>query len=387
MKKCPFCDEMIDDGLSVCPICGEELGETSPPKQESVMEESDVVEKRECPICGEMIDAHLDVCDICGEPTHFHDVQEEPTEVPEIIEETESITSIEEAEPVTTVKQDNPVAPVERPAVKQQLPEEGKKKSNRSFIIGLLALLLLAICGLLYLLFFKGDQEGKLLDGDDIELPMDSIQQDTVKGSSIQAVLDNMQSELNEDVIFVAKYPDEDRACMYYLFNGELFKYNALNGLEETVSVPMDSETDVVLFAEPVGDGEYIRIDMGNENMEHTAFYRLNTQTGKIVREKESEGPAEGQKPQGSPDMDGKNPGDMPPPPPTGGNNLQTKGNKNAGAQKQAPPPPAPKKVRPQQRAEEEVPPPPPSNGPGYRLEPINKGDIPKGNNNGGYHF
>ena len=361
MKKCPFCDEMIDDGLSVCPICGEELGETSPPKQESVIEESASTGKRECPICGEMIDAHLDVCDICGEPTHFHDAQESVEEIP--------------------------VVPVERPAVKQQLPEEGKKKSNRSFIIGLLALLLLAICGLLYLLFFKGNQERKLLDGDDIELPMDSIQQDTVKGSSIQAVLDNMQSELNEDVIFVAKYPDEDRACMYYLFNGELFKYNALNGLEETVSVPMDSETDVVLFAEPEGDGEYIRIDMGNENMEHTAFYRLNTQTGKIVRVKESEGPAEGPKPQGPPDMDGKNPGDMPPPPPTGGNNLQTKRNKNAGAQKQASPPSAPKKVRPQQRAEEDVPPPPPSNGPGYRLEPINKGDVPKGNNNGGYHF
>ena len=378
MKKCPFCDEMIDDGLSVCPICGEELGETSPPKQESVMEESAATGKRECPICGEMIDAHLDICDICGEPTHFHDVQEEPTEIPEIIEE---------AEPVTTVKQDNPVAPVEQPAVKQQLPEEGKKKSNRNFIIGLFALLLLAICGLLYLLFFKGDQEGKLLDGDDIEQPIDSIQQEPAKVKDLQALLDSVQSGLNEDVIFVAKYPDEDRACMYYLFNGELFKYNALNGTEETVSVPMDSETDVVLFAEPIGDGEYIRIDMANENMEHTAFYRLNTQTGKIVREKESEGPAEGQKPQGPPDMDGKNPGDMPPPPPTGGSTPQTKGDKNAGVQKQAPPPPAPKKVRPQRRAEEEVPPPPPSNGPGYRLEPINKGDIPKGNNNGGYHF
>ena len=365
MKKCPFCDEMIDDDLSVCPICGEELGETSPPKQESVMEESAATGKRECPICGEMIDAHLDICDICGEPTHFHDVQEEPTEVPEIIEETESITTIEEAEPVTTVKQDNPVAPVEQPAVKQLLPEEGKKKSNRNFMIGLIALLLLAICGLLYLLFFKGDQAGKLLDGDDIEQPIDSIQQEPAKVKDLQALLDSVQSELNEDVIFVAKYPDEDRACMYYLFNGELFKYNALNGTEETVSVPMDSETDVVLFAEPVGDGEYIRIDMGNENMEHTAFYRLNTQTGKIVREKEES---------------------TPPPPPPSSNELQSKDEKSTQAQKQVPPP-APKKVRPQQRAEEEVPPPPPSNGPGYRLEPINKGDIPKGNNNGGYHF
>ena len=403
MRKCPFCDEMIDDNATVCPICGEELTEDPSPEQEHVTEESDHTEMRECPICGEMIDAHFDVCDICGEPTHFHDVPEEPVEEPEIIEEVptevleketfeapeeviEETASLNTPDPVTTAEKVIPEQSVERPAVKQPLPEE-KKKSNRGYIIGLIALLLLAILGLLYLLFFKGDQAGKMWDGDDIELPMDSISQNPAKVKDIQALLDSIEREMNEEVVVVAKYPDEDRACMYYLFNGELFKYNALNGVEETVNVPMDEETDVVLFAEPEGDGQYIKIDMANENMEHTAFYRLNTQTGKILREKEKPTPDGGQEPQDPPVIDGKGQGEMPPPPPPGEDNPKTKAGKSASTQKQAPPPPARNKVRPQQRVEEDVPPPPPSNGPGYRLEPINKSDVPKGNNNGGYHF
>lgn len=410
MRKCPFCDEMIDDNATVCPICGEDLPKEPLPEHEHPTEELVDRDKRECPICGEMISAHLDVCDICGEPTHFHDVPEEPVEELEIAEETPELTKVVPAEvpeneaveapeetieetasfstpePVKTAEQVIPKQSVERPAVKTPFPEK-KKKSNRGFIIGIIVLLLLALLGLLYLMFFKGNSSGKLYDGDDIELPMDSISQDPAKVKDIQALLDSIEREMNEDVVVVAKYPDEDRACMYYLFNGELFKYNALNGVEETVNVPMDEETDVVLFAEPEGDGQYIKIDMANENMEHTAFYRLNTQTGKILREKKEPTPDGGQELQDPPVIDGKGQGEMPPPPPPGEDNPKTKAGKSASTQKQAPPPPARNKVRPQQRAEEEVPPPPPSNGPGYRLEPINKSDVPKSNNNGGYHF
>lgn len=411
MRKCPFCDEMIDDNATVCPICGEELKEDPSPEQEHVTEESDHTEMRECPICGEMIDAHFDVCDICGEPTHFHDVPEEPVEEPEVIEEISEIVeevptevlekesfeapqevieetaSLNTPDPVTTDEKVIPEQSVEQPAVKQPLPEE-KKKSNRGFIIGLIAFLLLAILGLLYLLFFKGGQAGKMWDGDDIELPMDSISQDPAKVKDIQALLDSIEREMNEDVVVVAKYPDEDRACLYYLFNGELFKYNALNGVEETVNVPMDEETDVVLFAEPEGDGQYIKIDMANENMEHTAFYRLNTQTGKILREKKEPTPKGGQEPQDPPVIDGKGQGEMPPPPPSGSGDIQAKGNKTGSTQKQTPAPSARNKQAVKKQSAEDVPPPPPpSNGPGYRLEPINKSDVPKSNNNGGYHF
>ena len=373
MKKCPFCDEMIDDNLTVCPICGEDLVET-PPEHEHVTEELVETEMRECPICGEMINAHLDVCDICGEPTHFHDVQEVTAEEPVMTEET----------PVSA--EEIPVAPVERPAVKQQLPKE-KKKTNRNYLIGLIVLLLLCLLGLLYLLFFKGDPSDKATDDTAIEQSADTVSQDPAKMGSLQALLDSVEREMNEDVVMVAKYPDEDRACLYYLFNGELFKYNALNGTEETVNVPMDAETDVVLFAEQEGNSEYIKIDMANENMEHTAFYRLNTMTGKILRVKEEPMPHGAQEAQNPPTVDGKGPGEMPPPPPPGSDDIKVKGSKTSSSQKQVPTPAARNKVRSEQKAEEDVPPPPPSNGPGYRLEPINKGDIPKGNNNGGYHF
>ena len=396
MKKCPYCEELIDDNASVCPICGEELTESQPSEQANVTDTPLEKELRECPICGEMISSDLDICDICGEPTHFHDIAESPVEyaeshqdesVPNV--ETPAVTPVpltdampeQETEVVPgTIVEEVPVPPVMQHEQRQY--QQMEKKSTRNLFIVLLALLILALLGVLYFLFFTGDQAGKMKDGDELVHPMDTIPQDPAKVKDIQAQLDSLERQMNEDVVVVAKYPDGDRACMYYLFNGELFKYDALNGTEETVSVPMDAETDIVSFAEPEGDGQYIKIDMANENMEHTASYHLNTLTGKILREKEG-----GPKPQEPPAVDNNNPREMPPPPPMGGKEPNTKGAKGAGAQEQAPPPPARNKVRQEQRPEEDVPPPPPSNGPGYRLEPINKGDIPNGNNNGGYHF
>ena len=54
-KRCPYCNEIIDSNLTICPICCEKLPEGI---------------KREeyhCPFCNEIIDKNVEVCPICDE--------------------------------------------------------------------------------------------------------------------------------------------------------------------------------------------------------------------------------------------------------------------------------------------------------------------------------
>ena len=52
MIKCKYCNEMIDENSTICPVCGEALQETT---------------KISCPYCNELIDSGLTDCPICGE--------------------------------------------------------------------------------------------------------------------------------------------------------------------------------------------------------------------------------------------------------------------------------------------------------------------------------
>lgn len=54
-KRCPYCNEIIDSNLIICPICCETLPDD--------IEQ----EKYHCPFCNEIIDKNVDVCPICDE--------------------------------------------------------------------------------------------------------------------------------------------------------------------------------------------------------------------------------------------------------------------------------------------------------------------------------
>ena len=54
-KRCPYCNEIIDSNLTICPICCETLPNDT--KQEEY----------HCPFCNEIIDKNVDVCPICDE--------------------------------------------------------------------------------------------------------------------------------------------------------------------------------------------------------------------------------------------------------------------------------------------------------------------------------
>ena len=69
--------------------------------------------------------------------------------------------------------------------------------------------------------------------------------------------------------------------------------------------------------AEKEDDDTYLRIDMGDKNMKHTAYYRLNTQTGSLIRVKENTASTD-TKQEPAPIPNRQRPDDMPPPPPDG---------------------------------------------------------------------
>lgn len=97
-KRCPICDELIDEHAKVCPYCDEKTGF----EQES--------SKTSCPICGELISEDADICPFCGEDivqqtneenaeNEIEPIEQEPVSEPN--EDTEAISEIElEAEQI-----------------------------------------------------------------------------------------------------------------------------------------------------------------------------------------------------------------------------------------------------------------------------------------------
>ena len=97
MKRCPICDELIEEHLQVCPYCDEETGF-----------EPETISKKECPVCGELIDEALTICPVCGEDI-TPQVNSEHT-LKSVVDETEHVQELEkELEPITINKKECPI--------------------------------------------------------------------------------------------------------------------------------------------------------------------------------------------------------------------------------------------------------------------------------------
>ena len=347
-KECPICGEMIDTHLSVCPICGEYIGAPQPvvtPKPEPV------AVPKPAPVVVPPPQPELEPEPIMPEPEPVFVTTRKPESEPEpIMPEPEPVfvtTRKPEPEPEPIMLEPEPVvapkpepapvvepkpAPTPEPEVKSagtpippitptprsSYQEEPPRKNNLlKYILGLLALLLIACIGALcYLFFFKGDKPNE--PQKDIATKQDtpSDPSSATGVMSTEEILDSVANDLADDVGLVAIYPDEDRACLYYIFNGELYKYSASNNETETLTIPVDEETDAVMNAEKEDDDTYLRIDMGDKNMKHTAYYRLNTQTGSLIRVKENTASTfNNPEPAPAPNPNRQRPDDMPPPP------------------------------------------------------------------------
>ena len=437
-KSCPICGEMIDAHLTVCPICGEYIGAPQPvvePQPEPVVlpEPELEVATRPTPVVvpppipepqpepvvmpePEPVVATRPTPVVVPEP----EVMPEPVVMPEpepVVTPNPEPVAASQPEPVVTPTpkpepQPEPVtefgpAPTPEPEVKSagtpippinptprnSYQDESPRKNNwLKYILGLLALLLIAAIGVLcYLLFFKGDKSN--------DPNKEDAKQETVAPSSAarvmstEEILDSVANELSDEVGLVAIYPDEDRACLYYIFNGELYKYSASNNETETLTIPVDEETDAVMNAEKEEDDTYLRIDMGDNNMKHTASYRLNTQTGSLIRVKENTAPAVTNQESAPEPYSNKRqrPDDMPPPPPDGrgpGSRGYREPRTIDGQRPDRPHRGWRDENRQAPQRNEEVAP-PNSNSSGFHFEPSNgqSGNRNQSGNNSGIHF
>ena len=133
-KACPVCGELIDETLLVCPVCGEDISPqtNSEHAPESVLEElepvrepePETIRKKACPVCGELIDEALIVCPICGEditPQTSSDqapeVAEEPVVILQPTLEVEPEPIVEEPQPVQEPEQEPEPEVAQEPVV------------------------------------------------------------------------------------------------------------------------------------------------------------------------------------------------------------------------------------------------------------------------------
>ncbi len=93
MKRCPVCAELLADGLTTCPYCGEILETNATPTNDSPTPPPPTpnIGMTQCPICGESIPTGLTTCPICGEAIEKPIPQETPSPVP----------PVKEAEPIS----------------------------------------------------------------------------------------------------------------------------------------------------------------------------------------------------------------------------------------------------------------------------------------------
>ena len=93
MKRCPVCAELLADGLTTCPYCGEILETNATPTNDSPTPPPPTpnVGMTQCPICGESIPTGLTTCPICGEAIEKPIPQETLSPVP----------PVKEAEPIS----------------------------------------------------------------------------------------------------------------------------------------------------------------------------------------------------------------------------------------------------------------------------------------------
>ena len=82
MTQCPICGESIPTGLTTCPICGEAIEKPIPqetPSPVPPVKEVEPISKprggsgemRTCPVCGEQVSSDLTTCPYCSEPINF----------------------------------------------------------------------------------------------------------------------------------------------------------------------------------------------------------------------------------------------------------------------------------------------------------------------------
>ncbi|MBO4851942.1 MAG: hypothetical protein J5529_13735 [Prevotella sp.] len=190
---------------------------------------------KKCPACGRPIFHHAQVCPYCKCETHFTSVDEE----------TPPPTAVEEEPPTPPTTEEEP-APVEaeehkhdeshlghyidhlkrdKEKVKKEYNKKIKSKySGSTILIGSVIILLSLIVLGLYIAVQSMEQKTFSLSG-------------TVD-NTMKEVLDSVESKLYQSSTIVAKFPDREKHCLYYLQDSHLRIFDAKDKSDREIDIP-----------------------------------------------------------------------------------------------------------------------------------------------------
>lgn len=241
---------------------------------------------RKCPACGREIFMHAQVCPYCKAETHFTSIDEEPQ--PEDIDEEATISEPDDVEEQSTTdgqeegKLGKYIGHLKKD--KEKVKEEYQKKIKSKYsgstilIVSVIFLLSLIVLGL-YIAVRSMEQKTFSLSG-------------TVD-NTMKEVLDSVESKLYQSSTIVAKFPDREKHCMYYLQDSHLFVYDAKNNTNKEINLPelnakaiVDFNGSGVLNAYLSTNKKYVII-IASRNAANTEFglYRLGTDPDNLMLE------------------------------------------------------------------------------------------------------
>ena len=251
---------------------------------------------KKCPACGREIFMHVQVCPYCKSETHFTAVDEE-TPPPVIEKETAYDESMADSEELPQEEQAPPVDEGHKHSEshlgqyidhlkrdKEKMKKEYNKKIKSKYsgstilIVSVIAILSIIVLGL-YIAVQSMEQKTFSLSG-------------TVD-NSLKEVLDSVESKLYQNSTIVAKFPDREKHCLYYLQDSHLRIYDAKDNSDKEIDIPalnakaiVDYNGSGVLSAYLSTNKKFVII-IASRNAGNTEFglYRLTTDPDNSVLE------------------------------------------------------------------------------------------------------
>ena len=341
-RACPFCGELIDAEAAVCPYCGEDVKAEAASAQKACPFCGELINANAvvCPICGESLVPQPEpepVPEPIPEPTPVPEPEPIPEPEPEPIPEPE-ITPIPEPEPEPVPEPEpEPIqVPIPEP-VSEPIPEPepisvpapeptpapepvkvapsaptppstpkptpkpaAKPKNGANLLVGLIAMLLVVggIAGGVYYFLFASKAPKPEDPNSDQPVVVQTISTTDEAADDVPPVETTDVSEDSEDIDLtvpalldsiksmlpsvkgqlVASFPDDSRACLYYVANKKIFCYDARQNMSAPLPIKHKGIRMDILSARLLGNGSALQIQAKDiEGKQHTVIWNTMT--------------------------------------------------------------------------------------------------------------
>ncbi|MBO4822035.1 MAG: hypothetical protein J5548_11315 [Prevotella sp.] len=242
---------------------------------------------RKCPACGREIFMHAQVCPYCKAETHFISVDEEqqPEDIEEVVPASEP--EYEEEEHSSDQKEEKRLGKYidhlkkDKDKVKKQYQKKIKSKYSGSTILITSVIIFLSVV-VLALYIAKSSMEQK------------TFKLSNSVDNTMKEVLDSVESKLYQrSSTIVAKFPDKEKHCLFYLQENHLFLFDAKDKSNKELNLPelnakaiVDFKGNGVQSADPSANQNYIII-IAARNPVNSEFglYRLGTDPDNLTLE------------------------------------------------------------------------------------------------------